>query len=80
MDPAHLLAMARSLGDIPADIYIVGCEPSDFGDELEGRMGLSETVAASVPEAALAVVQLIDRIYQPNSPDAAAAYAMHQSS
>lgn len=80
MDPAHLLAMARSLGDITADIYIVGCEPSDFGDELEGRMGLSETVAASVPEAALAVVQLIDRIYQPNSPDAAAAYAMHQSS
>jgi hydrogenase maturation protease len=80
MDPAHLLAMARSLGDITADIYIVGCEPFDFGDELEGRMGLSEIVAGSVPEAARTVLQLIDRIHQSNAPDAGAVYAMHQSS
>jgi hypothetical protein len=58
----------------------VGCEPFDFGDELEGRMGLSEIVAGSVPEAARAVIELIDRIHQLNAPDAGAVYAMHQSS
>lgn len=63
MDPMSLMAMARSLGEITAEIYIVGCEPLDFGDEMEGRMGLSEIVQASVPEAAQAVVELIGRIY-----------------
>lgn len=59
MDPVHLLAMARSLGEITAEIFIVGCEPLDFGDEIEGRMELSEPVAAAVPEAARAVLGLI---------------------
>jgi hydrogenase maturation protease len=61
MDPVHLLAMARSLGEIHAEIFIVGCEPLDFGNELEGRMELSDVVAASVPEAARAVLDLIQR-------------------
>jgi hydrogenase maturation protease len=61
MDPVHLLAMARSLGEITAEIFIVGCEPLDFGDELEGRIGLSEPVSAAVPEAARAVLDLIHR-------------------
>jgi hydrogenase maturation protease len=59
MDPMHLMAMARSLGEITADIFIVGCEPLDFGDELEGRMELSEPVALAVPEAARVVLGLI---------------------
>jgi hydrogenase maturation protease len=63
MDPMHLMAMARSLGEIKAEIYIVGCEPNDFGDELEGRMGLSTVVRASVPEAARMVVELIAHIH-----------------
>lgn len=67
MNPAHLLAMARFLGDVPAEIYIVGCEPLDFGDQLEGRMGLSPTVAASVPEAVRVVVELVERIHQEDS-------------
>ena len=78
MDPARVLATARSLGEIPGEIYIVGCEPSDFGDELEGRMGLSDAVAASVPEAARAVLELIERIQQQQASDASAIYAMHQ--
>ena len=61
MDPVHLLAMARSLGEITAEIFIVGCEPLDFGNELEGRMELSEPVALAVPEAARAVLDLIRR-------------------
>jgi hydrogenase maturation protease len=63
MDPMHLMAMARSLGEIGAEIYIVGCEPHDFGDELEGRMELSTVVRAAVPEAAQMVVELIDGIH-----------------
>lgn len=61
MQPAHLLAMARSLGEVRAEIYIVGCEPLDFGDELEGRMSLSAPVASAVPEGARAVLDLLSR-------------------
>lgn len=78
MDPVRVIATARSLGEVSSEIYIVGCEPSDFGDELEGRMGLSEAVAASVPEAARAVIELIEGIHQRKVPDTGAEYAMHQ--
>ncbi len=61
MDPARLLRLAQTLGEITAEIYIVGCEPLDFGEELEGRMGLSQPVRAAVPEAATAVIDLIHR-------------------
>jgi hydrogenase maturation protease len=58
MDPVQVLETARSLGEVHADIYIVGCEPLDFGDDLEGRMGLSPPVAAAVPEAARMVFEV----------------------
>lgn len=75
---APLIAMARSLGDITAEIFIVGCEPADFGDELEGRMGLSEAVAAAVPEAARTVLQLIGQIDRQRACDACAMHETHQ--
>lgn len=78
MDPAHLLAMARMMGDITATIYIVGCEPLDFGDELEGRMGLSKAVAAAVLPAAEAVVELIGRTCPRKSPDVGGIVAAQQ--
>jgi hydrogenase maturation protease len=59
MDPVHLMAMARSLGEIAAEMFIVGCEPLDFGDELEGRMALSEPVAQALPEGARAVLDVV---------------------
>lgn len=62
MDPEHLLAIARSLGEVTSAIYVVGCEPNDFGDDFAGRMGLSPSVAAAVPEAARAVLDLVTRI------------------
>ncbi|MGA7156729.1 MAG: hydrogenase maturation protease [Acidobacteriaceae bacterium] len=68
MEPMQLLNMARSFGEVTADIYIVGCEPMDFGDELEGRMELSAAVAASVPAAARAVLDLIHRTQTTNAP------------
>lgn len=62
MSPALVLELARSLGTVTAPIYIVGCEPQDFGAELEGRMGLSPAVAAAVPEATKMVRGLIDQL------------------
>lgn len=58
LDPVAVIRTARSLGEVSAEIYIVGCEPMDFGDELAGRMGLSEPVEAAVPAAAAMVAHL----------------------
>src|SRR6202035_2579553 len=47
MDPVRVLHLAASMGAISTQVLIVGCEPQDFGDELEGRMGLSSPVQAA---------------------------------
>jgi hydrogenase maturation protease len=62
MDPVRVLNLAASQGTISAQVLVVGCEPQDFGDELEGRMGLSLPVQAAVEEAANMVVDLAARI------------------
>lgn len=62
MDPLRVLVMARSLGDITAEVFIVGCEPLDFGEELEGRMGLSPPVAEAVPAVVPFVLDLLERM------------------
>ena len=64
MDPVRVLNLAASMGIISARVLIVGCEPKDFGDELEGRMGLSSPVQAAVEEAATMVEELADRVLQ----------------
>ncbi len=62
MDPVRVLHLAASMGEIPAQVFVVGCEPQDFGDELEGRMGLSAVVQAAVEEACTMVRELVERI------------------
>jgi hydrogenase maturation protease len=62
MDPVRVLNTARMLGEVQAEIYIVGCEPHDFGDELEGRMGLSAAVQAAIPEAARMTSELVTNL------------------
>jgi len=62
MDPVRVLNLAASQGTISAQVLVVGCEPQDFGDELEGRMGLSAPVQAAVEEAAKMVLGLAARI------------------
>ena len=62
MDPLHVLQLAFSMGEVNAKVYVVGCEPEDFGDELEGRMGLSATVQASIEQAVVMVEDLVGRI------------------
>ena len=58
MDPVRVLNLAASMGAISATVLVVGCEPHDFGDELEGRMGLSSPVQAAVEEACNTVLWL----------------------
>lgn len=60
MHPARVLATARSLGQVTAAVYIIGCEPQDFG-ESDGRMGLSPPVAAAVPEAVKMIQELANK-------------------
>jgi hydrogenase maturation protease len=62
MDPNRVLALARSLGGISAPVYIIGCEPLDFGDEAEGRMGLSPQIKSAIPEAVSMVRRLLSEI------------------
>jgi hydrogenase maturation protease len=68
MDPVRVLNFAASMGAISAQILIVGCEPNDFGDDLDGRMGLSSLVQASVEEAANMVEELVERMLEAKKP------------
>jgi hydrogenase maturation protease len=61
MDPMRVLNLASAIGPVAARILVVGCEPRDFGDELEGRMGLSPQVQAMVEEASNMIEQLVGR-------------------
>jgi len=58
MDPVRVLSLATSMGRISAQVLVVGCEPHDFGDELEGRMGLSSPVQGVVEAACDMILDL----------------------
>jgi hydrogenase maturation protease len=58
MDPVRVLNLAAAQGTISAQVLIVGCQPHDFGDELEGRMGLSSPVQSAVEEASNMITEL----------------------
>lgn len=60
MDPMRVLQLAFWMGTVSARVVVVGCEPKDFGDELEGRMGLSDIVQSSI-EGAVEMVECVVR-------------------
>ena len=60
--PARALAVAKALGALPREIYIVGCEPAEV-DELTTE--LTPAVAAAVDIALAHVRRLIGRIDDP---------------
>ena len=62
MDPVRVLQLAFSMGTVRAHVTVVGCEPKDFGDELEGRMGLSAVVQSLIPGAVEMVESVVRRI------------------
>lgn len=53
--PARVFLLARALGVLPDEVYLVGCEPLEC-DEV--RLGLTRPVARAVDEAADRVVAL----------------------
>jgi hydrogenase maturation protease len=59
MDPVRVLSLAGSMGTISAQLLVVGCEPQDFGDELEGRMGLSSPIQGVVEAACDMILDLV---------------------
>jgi hydrogenase maturation protease len=63
MSPVRVLQLVRSLGGQPRKLYVVGCEPGVLESE-DGRMGLSERVAAAVEPAVNMVQKLIGDISQ----------------
>lgn len=62
MDPVRVLNLALSMGPVAAQIFVVGCEPGDCGDELGGRIGLSAAVQHGVSEACDMVQELAIRV------------------
>jgi hydrogenase maturation protease len=58
MNPVNVLRMVKSMGGPPNRVLLVGCEPLDLGSDEEGKLGLSEPVAAAVGEA----VKMIEKL------------------
>lgn len=67
MDPMRVLQLAFSMGTVRARVVVVGCEPRDFGDELEGRMGLSEIAQSSIASAVEMVENVVRQILASSS-------------
>lgn len=59
IDPVKVLALVRALGGRPGRLLLVGCEAASFGEEQEGRMGLSPEVEAALAPAAAMVSALV---------------------
>jgi hydrogenase maturation protease len=66
MSPVRVLQLVRSLGGQPRKLYVVGCEPGVLESE-DGRMGLSERVAAAVEPAVNMIQKLIGDLIQTDS-------------
>jgi hydrogenase maturation protease len=62
MNPVRVLQTVQSMGGAMNRILIVGCEPVDLGSDEEGKLGLSEPVAASVDEAVHLVEMLVSKV------------------
>jgi hydrogenase maturation protease len=61
MNPMNVLRMVKSMGGAPGRILIVGCEPAEIGSDEEGKLGLSEVVAAAVDEAVRMIESLVSK-------------------
>jgi len=65
MDPAKVLAYARTLGAVPLSTVIVGCEPASIAEnqgEMDLQMGLSAPVQAAVAEAVSVIDSLVAQL------------------
>jgi len=61
LDPVAVLRLVQSLGGQIERLYLVACEPAILETE-DGRIGLSESVQAAVPEAVQMIRRLIAKL------------------
>lgn len=61
MNPVSVLQLVRALGGQVGRMLVVGCEPQNVEEPLNGETGLSAPVRAAVEEAILAIEQLVAR-------------------
>lgn len=66
MTPLRVFRLIEAMGGKCKRVLIVGCEPQTLGNEQEGQMGLSPTVAASVEPAVQLVEQIIGHVITNN--------------
>lgn len=59
MNPSNVLRLVKAMGGEVQRLLLVGCEPADLGSAEEGKMGLSEPVAAAVDKAAAVIESLV---------------------
>jgi hydrogenase maturation protease len=62
LHPAKVLQLAQLYGSLPERILVVGCEPANIEFAVDGEMGLSTPVQASVDEAAGLVESLVQAL------------------
>lgn len=65
MDPVKMLAFAATLGPLPRQVLLIGCEPLPFDSDdmyTEMQMGLSKPVQAAVDGAVKLVDSLIEKL------------------
>lgn len=58
MDPVAVLRLARRLGGLPPQVFLVGCEPEQMAGDESMSMNLSAPVAVAVEKAAEMVLEL----------------------
>jgi hydrogenase maturation protease len=51
MNPLNVFRLVKAMGGSWSRVLLLGCEPGDLGSEEEGKMGLSDAVAAAVDQA-----------------------------
>ena len=70
MDPLSVLALARRLGPLPEQVFVVGCRPEEISAEWnpETALKLSWPVAAAVEKAADLVEELVAQLTSAPSP------------
>ncbi len=61
MDPAAVFASLAALGGTPPYTVVIGCEV----DNIDEGMGLSDAVAAAVPDAVKAIEDVVARLLTP---------------
>jgi hydrogenase maturation protease len=62
LNPMAVLRAVRSMGGAKGRILIVGCEPGDLGSEEDGKMGLSDAVAAAIDVAIQKIEELVSDV------------------